>query len=175
MKDEYADSIVVFLRYDNALFKNGVGDVNLGPSKAFAYSFTLLDLGIIGIDLCTLQLEYSYLITIFVRTLWYYIYCQSLRFWLLAPFISSCSYCSLKVTGEPLIQRKDDTPAVLKSRLESFHRQTEPVCSCPLWNNNRIHWLFSHCNFTFSLAHQFFAVCPCIRACWFGLIHVFGP
>ncbi|MBA0863901.1 hypothetical protein Goshw_027164 [Gossypium schwendimanii] len=32
------------------------------------------------------------------------------------------------VTGEPLIQRKDDTAAVLKSRLESFHRQTQPVC-----------------------------------------------
>lgn len=31
------------------------------------------------------------------------------------------------VTGEPLIQRKDDTPAVLKSRLEAFHKQTEPV------------------------------------------------
>ncbi|KAH9603794.1 hypothetical protein KSS87_018820 [Heliosperma pusillum] len=31
------------------------------------------------------------------------------------------------VTGEPLIQRKDDTAAVLKSRLEAFHRQTEPV------------------------------------------------
>ncbi|KAG9156671.1 hypothetical protein Leryth_006638 [Lithospermum erythrorhizon] len=31
------------------------------------------------------------------------------------------------VTGEPLIQRKDDTPSVLKSRLEAFHRQTEPV------------------------------------------------
>ncbi|PIA51268.1 hypothetical protein AQUCO_01100243v1 [Aquilegia coerulea] len=30
------------------------------------------------------------------------------------------------VTGEPLIQRKDDTAAVLKSRLEAFHRQTEP-------------------------------------------------
>lgn len=35
-----------------------------------------------------------------------------------------------KVTGEPLIQRKDDTAAVLKSRLEAFHRQTEPVCAC---------------------------------------------
>lgn len=35
---------------------------------------------------------------------------------------------SLKVTGEPLIQRKDDTAAVLKSRLEAFHKQTEPVC-----------------------------------------------
>ncbi|MBA0734449.1 hypothetical protein Gogos_018354 [Gossypium gossypioides] len=34
---------------------------------------------------------------------------------------------SVQVTGEPLIQRKDDTPAVLKSRLEAFHRQTEPV------------------------------------------------
>jgi len=33
-----------------------------------------------------------------------------------------------KVTGEPLIQRRDDTAEVLKSRLEAFHRQTEPVC-----------------------------------------------
>ncbi|WMV29084.1 hypothetical protein MTR67_022469 [Solanum verrucosum] len=31
------------------------------------------------------------------------------------------------VTGEPLIQRKDDTAEVLKSRLDAFHRQTEPV------------------------------------------------
>ncbi|KAJ0972362.1 hypothetical protein J5N97_020321 [Dioscorea zingiberensis] len=31
------------------------------------------------------------------------------------------------VTGEPLIHREDDTPAVLKSRLEAFHKQTEPV------------------------------------------------
>ncbi|KAG8051091.1 hypothetical protein GUJ93_ZPchr0009g2331 [Zizania palustris] len=31
------------------------------------------------------------------------------------------------VTGEPLVQRKDDTAAVLKSRLEAFHIQTEPV------------------------------------------------
>uniref|UniRef100_G3MPK9 Adenylate kinase active site lid domain-containing protein n=1 Tax=Amblyomma maculatum TaxID=34609 RepID=G3MPK9_AMBMU len=31
------------------------------------------------------------------------------------------------VTGEPLIQRKDDTAAVLKSRLEAFHKQTQPV------------------------------------------------
>ncbi|XVF49659.1 hypothetical protein PTKIN_Ptkin04bG0030600 [Pterospermum kingtungense] len=31
------------------------------------------------------------------------------------------------VTGEPLIQRKDDTAAVLRSRLETFHKQTEPV------------------------------------------------
>ncbi|PWA85296.1 adenylate kinase 4 [Artemisia annua] len=31
------------------------------------------------------------------------------------------------VTGEPLIQRKDDTATVLKSRLEAFHKQTEPV------------------------------------------------
>uniref|UniRef100_A0A7N0SZJ7 adenylate kinase n=1 Tax=Kalanchoe fedtschenkoi TaxID=63787 RepID=A0A7N0SZJ7_KALFE len=31
------------------------------------------------------------------------------------------------ITGEPLIQRKDDTAAVLKSRLEAFHKQTEPV------------------------------------------------
>ncbi|OIT31396.1 PREDICTED: adenylate kinase 4 [Nicotiana attenuata] len=31
------------------------------------------------------------------------------------------------ITGEPLIQRKDDTAEVLKSRLDAFHRQTEPV------------------------------------------------
>ncbi|KAK7350695.1 hypothetical protein VNO77_09573 [Canavalia gladiata] len=31
------------------------------------------------------------------------------------------------VTGEPLIQRRDDTAAVLRSRLEAFHKQTEPV------------------------------------------------
>ncbi|XP_022729690.1 adenylate kinase 4-like isoform X1 [Durio zibethinus] len=31
------------------------------------------------------------------------------------------------VTGEPLIQRKDDTAAVLRSRLDTFHKQTEPV------------------------------------------------
>lgn len=31
------------------------------------------------------------------------------------------------VTGEPLIQRKDDNAEVLKSRLETFHRQTQPV------------------------------------------------
>jgi adenylate kinase family enzyme len=37
------------------------------------------------------------------------------------------SFDFLKVTGEPLIQRKDDTAAVLKSRLEAFHKQTEPV------------------------------------------------
>ncbi|EFJ24129.1 hypothetical protein SELMODRAFT_414935 [Selaginella moellendorffii] len=31
------------------------------------------------------------------------------------------------VTGEPLIQRKDDTAEVLKSRLDGFHKQTKPV------------------------------------------------
>lgn len=31
------------------------------------------------------------------------------------------------VTGEPLIQRKDDNADVLKSRLEAFHKQTKPV------------------------------------------------
>ena len=34
---------------------------------------------------------------------------------------------SLKVTGQPLIQRKDDTAEVLKSRLAAFHKQTKPV------------------------------------------------
>ncbi|MBA0850406.1 hypothetical protein Goshw_029202 [Gossypium schwendimanii] len=41
--------------------------------------------------------------------------------------LTMCRSLSFIVTGEPLIQRKDDTPAVLKSRLEAFHRQTEPV------------------------------------------------
>ncbi|KAF5183640.1 adenylate kinase [Thalictrum thalictroides] len=31
------------------------------------------------------------------------------------------------ITGEPLIQRDDDTAIVLKSRLEAYHKQTEPV------------------------------------------------
>lgn len=43
----------------------------------------------------------------------------------------------MKVTGESLIQRKDDTAAVLKSRLEAFHKQTEPV------------WSFILCSSTF--------------------------
>ncbi|KAL2651415.1 hypothetical protein R1flu_019543 [Riccia fluitans] len=33
------------------------------------------------------------------------------------------------ITGEKLIQRKDDNVAVLRSRLESFHKQTSPVIS----------------------------------------------
>lgn len=33
----------------------------------------------------------------------------------------------LKITGEPLIQRKDDNADVLKSRLAAFHTQTQPV------------------------------------------------
>lgn len=31
------------------------------------------------------------------------------------------------VTGEPLIQRSDDNADALKKRLETYHRQTEPV------------------------------------------------
>ncbi|KAF4031634.1 adenylate kinase [Phytophthora infestans] len=31
------------------------------------------------------------------------------------------------ITGEPLIQRKDDNEATLGSRLEAFHKQTQPV------------------------------------------------
>jgi adenylate kinase len=31
------------------------------------------------------------------------------------------------VTGEPLIQRKDDNEATLGSRLKAFHKQTQPV------------------------------------------------
>lgn len=51
------------------------------------------------------------------------------------------SFPCLQITGEPLIQRKDDTVDVLKSRLESFHRQTTPV-SCQF----EIDWMLSqHC------------------------------
>ena len=31
------------------------------------------------------------------------------------------------VTGEPLIQRNDDTAAVLVNRLKSYHQTTKPV------------------------------------------------
>jgi len=31
------------------------------------------------------------------------------------------------ITGEPLIQRKDDNPDTLMTRLEAFHKQTQPV------------------------------------------------
>lgn len=31
------------------------------------------------------------------------------------------------ITGEPLIQRKDDTEETLRPRLEAFHKQTTPV------------------------------------------------
>lgn len=31
------------------------------------------------------------------------------------------------VTGEPLVQRKDDNVEALKSRLDAFHKQTQPV------------------------------------------------
>jgi adenylate kinase len=31
------------------------------------------------------------------------------------------------VTGEPLIQRKDDNVSTLSSRLHAFHQQTQPV------------------------------------------------
>ncbi|WOG89204.1 hypothetical protein DCAR_0208440 [Daucus carota subsp. sativus] len=43
------------------------------------------------------------------------------------PTISISLHIYIYVTGESLIQRKDDTAAVLKSRLDAFHRQTEPV------------------------------------------------
>ena len=31
------------------------------------------------------------------------------------------------VTGEPLIQRKDDNAEVLKKRMSAYHQQTEPI------------------------------------------------
>lgn len=40
---------------------------------------------------------------------------------------ASLYYLLLKITGEPLIQRKDDNAEVLRSRLAAFHTQTEPV------------------------------------------------
>ena len=32
-------------------------------------------------------------------------------------------------TGEPLMQRKDDTPEALTKRLTAYHAQTEPILS----------------------------------------------
>lgn len=83
-----------------------------------------------------------------LNSIWFTFSCMWRRFhyclfynrelWLSAPLTSLLwflySYEELilavyvQVTGEPLIQRKDDTAAVLKSRLEAFHKQTEPVC-----------------------------------------------
>lgn len=53
---------------------------------------------------------------------------------------------SLKITGEALIQRKDDTAEVLKSRLDSFHRQTEPVLNILI---SQLHFMvcFYYCYF----------------------------
>lgn len=36
------------------------------------------------------------------------------------------------VTGEPLMQRKDDTAETLKKRLEAYHKDTVPVRHCLL-------------------------------------------
>ncbi|KAJ0541970.1 putative adenylate kinase [Helianthus annuus] len=47
--------------------------------------------------------------------------------WWMSRFQYKGNLILRKVTGEPLMQRKDDTAAVLKSRLEAFHRQTEPL------------------------------------------------
>ncbi|KAI6701518.1 hypothetical protein NL676_015842 [Syzygium grande] len=41
----------------------------------------------------------------------------------LTPAMSHYLFILLKVTGEPLIQHKDDTAAILKSRLQAFHKQ----------------------------------------------------
>ena len=35
--------------------------------------------------------------------------------------------CLCQVTGEPLVQRSDDNPAALKKRLDSYHKQTQPL------------------------------------------------
>ncbi|KAJ0656413.1 putative adenylate kinase [Helianthus annuus] len=47
--------------------------------------------------------------------------------WWMSRFQYKGNLILRKVPGEPLMQRKDDTAAVLKSRLEAFHRQTEPL------------------------------------------------
>ena len=31
------------------------------------------------------------------------------------------------ITGEPLIQRSDDTADILRKRLDTYHQQTDPV------------------------------------------------
>lgn len=53
--------------------------------------------------------------------------------------LNLCMTCGRQITGEPLLQRKDDTVEVLKKRLSSFHEQTTPVSFvllfhiCVLW------------------------------------------
>ena len=47
------------------------------------------------------------------------------------------------VTGEPLIQRKDDNADTLKKRLEAYHRDTVPVrgnCCCILRSTHTNSW-----------------------------------
>ena len=43
------------------------------------------------------------------------------------PETKYSSQGSFRLTGEPLMRRKDDTAEALTKRLESFHKSTKPV------------------------------------------------
>lgn len=47
------------------------------------------------------------------------------------PMLSTLFWCILQgfddVTGEPLVQRDDDTPETVMRRLKAYETQTEPV------------------------------------------------
>jgi adenylate kinase family enzyme len=74
---------------------------------------------------CMFQPENMYA-SMILLPLWYYIF--FLNWYFATEHWPLILFSFTKVTGEPLIQRKDDTASVLKSRLEAFHIQTEPVC-----------------------------------------------
>ena len=53
------------------------------------------------------------------------------------------------ITGEDLIQRKDDNAETLKKRLEAYHRDTVPVsCSLSLYES-----YFAYCNTAVAVVH----------------------
>lgn len=89
------------------------------------------------IYLCTCDLNSSQTKYIYFFN-WHYTWLRLVSLYLLFIFA--------KVTGEPLIQRRDDTAEVLKSRLEAFHKQTEPVCfslkELFFWTNILYHYIW---------------------------------
>ena len=75
-----------------------------------------------------------------------------------------------KVTGEPLIQRRDDTAEVLKSRLEAFHRQTEPVCySLTAWKKNSLTTIYVYIKVVLMSYSEIWLYCLRVK---FGLSHI---
>ena len=52
-----------------------------------------------------------------------------------------------RVTGEPLIKRSDDNVDALKKRLESYHKQTQPLVS--YYNQKGIVYFITAIKFVF--------------------------